>query len=132
MNSNHPMKSIIKINEPKHQQFLRKLKLFRNLGDEELKLVKKCLTIIEVPKEGIVFERYSKEQVLYVIRYGKLKLESIGNETRLFEMGDFFGEIGLMNTNYRTGTVTALEPSLLFCLNGPDLIDESRIPRERH
>jgi signal-transduction protein with cAMP-binding, CBS, and nucleotidyltransferase domain len=89
----------MKINEPRHQQFLRELKLFRNLGDEELKLVKKCLTIIEVPKEGIVFERYSKEQVLYIIRYGKLKLESIGNETRLFEMGDFFGEIGLMNTN---------------------------------
>ena len=115
-------------NESRHQSFLRELTLFKNLNDSELQLMIHHLTMKEVPEDGIVFEKYSKEQVLYIVHFGRLKIEPIGNDIIFLEKGDFFGEIGLLNTNYRTGTVTAMEPSMLFCLNGLDLVNELKIP----
>jgi hypothetical protein len=43
--------------ESSHQSFLRELSLFKNLDNRELKLMIKHLTIKEVSKDGIVFEK---------------------------------------------------------------------------
>ncbi len=114
--------------EPKHFDFLKSLPMFKNLEDAELKLVTKCLLPKEISKDEIVFNRLEKEQVLYIVRYGKLKLELLGNDETNFEKGDVFGEIAVINNKHRTGTIKASEPSLLFCLNGKDLLDEGKIP----
>jgi len=78
----------------------------------------------------VVFSRLEKEQVLYIVRFGELKLEIIGDKDKIFKKGDVFGEIAVLNNNFRTGTIIAIEPSLLFCLNGIDMIDGAKIPAE--
>jgi CRP-like cAMP-binding protein len=76
----------------------------------------------------MVFARLEKEQILYIVRYGSLKLEMVGHEDKFYQKGDVFGEIAVINNRHRTGTIKAEEPSLLFCLNGTDLLNEDKIP----
>ena len=113
--------------DKKHVDFLKTVFIFKDLDENELGTVIKCLTPKEVDKNEMVFARLEKEQVLYIVRYGKLKLEMIGHDDKFFEKGDVFGEIAVINNKHRTGTIKASEPSLLFCLNGKDLLDENKI-----
>ncbi len=61
----------------------------------------------------MVFARLEKEQVLYIVRYGRLKLEMIGYDDNYFEKGDVFGEVAVINNKHRSGTIKAVEPSLI-------------------
>jgi len=114
--------------DKKHVDFLKSVSIFNDLDENELGTVIKCLIPKQVDENEMVFARLEKEQVLYIVRYGKLKLEIMGNDDTNFEKGDVFGEIAVINNKHRTGTIKASEPSLLFCLNGKDLLDENKIP----
>ncbi|RLD57731.1 MAG: hypothetical protein DRJ05_09215 [Bacteroidetes bacterium] len=116
------------INNPKHIEFLKQVSIFRNLSNEELSLVIKYLTLKEVEENNLVFSRFEKEQVLYIVRYGKLNLDLAGGKNKVYEKGEVFGEIGLINNNFRAGTIRTLEPTLLLCLNRNDLMNDRRIP----
>ncbi len=114
--------------EGKHFEFLKGLSIFKNLEEPHLKVVAKCLTTKEVERGEVVFSRLEKEEVLYMVRYGEMKLEMPGVEDIRFKKGDVFGEIAVINNNFRTGTIRAEAPSLLFCLDGKDLTNDNRIP----
>jgi len=114
--------------EPKYFNFLKKVSIFNKLSDDELQIVTKCLSPKEVLEQELVFARLEREQVLYIVLQGKLSLELIGNQDKYFQPGDVFGEIAVINNNYRSGTIKALEPSLLLCFKGTDLLDENKIP----
>lgn len=114
--------------DSKHLDFLKEVSIFHNLTEKELDDVTKMLLPKEVSENEVVFSRLEKEQVLYIVRYGQLKLEKVGAEDIFFKKGDVFGEIAVLNNNFRTGTIKATEPSLLFCLHGKDLLNDKKIP----
>lgn len=116
--------------EPKHFDFLKGVSIFKNLSDKQIETVAKCLLPKEVDRNEVVFSRLEKEQVLYIVRYGELVMEMIGREDTQFDKGDVFGEIAVINNNFRTGTIKASEPTLLFCLHGIDLLNSNKIPAE--
>lgn len=116
--------------DSKHYDFLKSVSLFRNLSDPELKIIINFLTPKEVGRDEIVFSRLEKEHILYIVRYGTLKLEMAGLDDRWFNKGDVFGEVAFINNTLRTGTVKATEPSLLFCLNADDLEGDKQIPSD--
>ena len=116
------------INNPKHLEFLKQVSIFQNLSDDELSIVIKYLTLKEVDENSFVFSRFEKEQVLYIVRYGKLKLDLASGKSKTYFKGEVFGEIGLINNNFRSGTIMTLEPTLLMCLNRNDLMDDRRVP----
>lgn len=116
--------------EPKHYNFLKEVSILKSLSKEQLKAVTRCLLPKDVERNEVVFSRLEKEQVLYIVRFGELKLDMIGRDDTLFSKGDVFGEIAVLNNNFRTGTIKATEPSLLFCLHGIDLLDPKKIPAE--
>jgi len=116
------------ISEPKHYNFLQSVSIFKNLKKDDLDIVLKYLSPHEVAENNIVFARLDKEQILYIVRYGKLKLELNGRDDTVYDKGDVFGEIAVINKNFRSGTIRAIEPALLFCLNGKDLLDNKKIP----
>lgn len=116
--------------EPKHYNFLKEVSIFNSLGNDQLEAVTKCLLPKEVERDEVVFSRLEKEQVLYIVRFGRLKLDMIGREDTYFSKGDVFGEIAVLNNNFRTGTIKATESTLLFCLNGADLLNAKKIPAE--
>lgn len=113
--------------DAKHFEFLKEVDIFRELDDSQLKQVASCLMPKEVVENELVFSRLEKEQVMYIVRYGKLKLELVGGDDRIIEKGEVFGEVAVINNNYRTGTIKAVEPTLLFALNGLDLFDNDKI-----
>ena len=114
--------------DKKHVDFLKSVSIFEDLNESELKIVIKCLIPKEVDENEMVFSRLEKEQVLYIVRYGKLKLEMIGHDDKFFKKGDVFGEVAVINNNHRSGTIKAVEPSLLISLNGNDLLNDEKIP----
>lgn len=116
--------------DSKHYEFLKKVDIFRNLSETQLQAVVKCLIPKEVDRNEVVFSRLEKEQILYIVRYGELVLDKIGGENTAFSKGDVFGEIAVINNNFRTGTIKAKEPTLLFCLHGIDLLNSNKIPAE--
>ena len=116
------------LSQTKHIEFLKTVSVFKDLNEDELKFLIKSLFTKEIKEKELVFSRLEKERVLYIVRYGKLKLEMIGKEDKIYEKGDVFGEIALINNHYRTGTIRAVEPSLLICLNGNDLMNNNKIP----
>jgi CRP-like cAMP-binding protein len=111
-----------------HLDFLKSVPIFKGLDEKELEIVLECLVPKEVDENEMVFARLEKEKVLYIVRYGKLRLEMIGHDDKFFEKGDVFGEVAVINNNYRSGSIKALEPSLLISLNGNDLLNEDKIP----
>ena len=112
----------------KHLDFLKTVPIFKGLDEKELKIVIQCLIPKEVVENELVFARLEKEKVLYIVRYGKLKLEMVGHDDKFFEKGDVFGEVAVINNNHRSGTIKAVEPALLISLNGNDLLNEDKIP----
>ena len=116
------------LSQTEHIEFLKSISVFQDLNENELNSLTKTLFTKEIKENELVFSRLEKEQVLYIVRYGKLKLEMIGREDRIYGKGDVFGEIALINNHYRTGTIKAIEPSLLVCLTGNDLMDNNKIP----
>ncbi len=113
---------------PKHIEFLKAVKIFHRLDKEELKLIAGLLFTKEIDKDQHVFSRYENEQVLYIVRYGRLVLETGFDRESVLNKGDVFGEIAVINNHYRTGTIKATEPTLLFCLKGQALFE--KIPPE--
>ena len=114
--------------DKKHLDFLKSVAIFKDLDIKELEAIIKYLSPKEVDENEMVFARLEKEQVLYIVRYGKLKLEMIGHDDKFFEKGDVFGEVAVINNKHRSGTIKAVEPSLLISLNGNDLLNEEKIP----
>jgi CRP-like cAMP-binding protein len=109
------------------KDFLNSLNIFRNLNPEELDQVITCLYKREVEANEMLFSRLEKEQVLYIVREGKLNLDLPGNQEKCYKPGDVFGEIAMVSNNFRSGTITAVEKSLLYGLRKQDLINPEKV-----
>ncbi len=120
----------INFTDAEHFEFLKSVSIFKKLTDTELKQVVKYLYVKQIDKNETVFARLSSEQILYIVRYGKLKLEMPGQEDVIYEKGDVFGEISVINHKFRSGTIKAVEPSLLISLAGKDIFNTKKIPAE--
>lgn len=119
---------MVNIQDQKHLDFLQDVSIFSQLNKAEIKLVAPLLFVKEIETDQYVFSRFENEQVLYIVRFGSLVLETtLDTETKLTK-GDVFGEIAVINNHYRTGTIKAKEPTLLFGLNGNDLFE--KVPAE--
>jgi CRP-like cAMP-binding protein len=116
------------ISEKKHLDFLKKVNIFQNLSGDEIEDIAAHLFIKEIKAGDYVFSRFENEQILYIVRYGKLILETAPDAKNILNKGDVFGEIAVINNHYRTGTIKADEPALLFCLEGRVLLED--IPPE--
>ena len=108
----------------KHIDFLKEVSIFSKLSDDEIKSIAPLLFIKEIEEGQNVFARFENEQVLYIVRYGKLVLETSLESESILKKGDVFGEIAVINNHYRTGTIKATEPTLLFGLHGNDLFQK--------
>ncbi len=114
--------------EPEHFEFLKSVSIFKRLTDAEIEQVVKYLYIKQIAENETVFARLSTDQVLYIVRFGKLRLELPGQDDMIYEKTDVFGEIAVLNHKFRSGTIKAVDPSLLICFNGKDLFNEKKIP----
>ncbi len=102
---------------------LRKSDIFSILDEDELYKLSLLTNEIEVPKDEYVFSERQEGKTLYIVASGDLLLELMGKPFKTFSAGDNFGEVALVNDQIRTGSIKAINDSILICIKGKDLFD---------
>jgi CRP-like cAMP-binding protein len=103
------------------ETFLRRVFIFRNFSDSHLKQVIEDFRIISVKKgEDIVFQS-DEGTDLYIVLKGKVKVSLVGAEGNefvltIFNEGDFFGEMSLIDGKSRSANVIAEEDAFIGVL----------------
>jgi CRP-like cAMP-binding protein len=86
---------------------LRRVALFADLSDEELERVASLFKERRFPAGETVIQQGSGAAAFYVIHSGEAKVLVGGEEKRLLQPGDYFGEMALIDAGERTATVVA-------------------------
>lgn len=111
---------------------LKKVPLFQDLKDPNLKTVLKLLHERHYAADEVVFREGQNGAGMYIVKSGEvdivLKLED-GNEKLLVKLvpGQFFGELALLENTPRTATAIVRKPGVLLGLFQSDL--ESLVER---
>ena len=119
--------------------FLKKVKLFENLTEQELKTFSSKLKLIKVKEKEIIIEDGELGDKLYILCKGRVGISK--KITMLDEEEDrdktfivlsakdflFFGEIGLLGSQKRTATVTAYSDCELCTLTHKDFMQICKI-----
>ena len=97
------------------EAFLRQVSLFSDLSDEEIRELETVVQERSFRKNEVIFHVQDLGSALFVIKKGSVKVsmeDRHGKELilRILEEGEFFGEMSLLDGDYRSATVTALEP----------------------
>ncbi len=107
---------------------LSKHEVFATLDTSELNLLTGIIHEIVFPEGAIIFDTSATPRFLFYIVEGRLMLKLANNDYKTLLPGQLFGEIGLLNTNFRTGRVTAIEPTKIIKICGTRLFNEEFIP----
>lgn len=101
-------------------EFLKKIHLFRGLGDEQLKAVAEALQEQPYHEADTVFVQGSPADSLYFVYQGRTTLtrKMDTKDVRLGTLvrGDYFGEQGVLTGRFRNATVQAEKGTLLLVL----------------
>lgn len=94
---------------------LRRVTLFADLSDNELAEVEAIARKRSFRKHEVIFHSQEPGSALFILTRGRVKVsinDRQGREIilRILEAGDFFGEMSLLDGEYRSATVTTLEP----------------------
>ncbi len=102
------------------EKTLRGLWLFDGLSDSELKAVARYADELDVPAGKTLAAQDAIAHEFFVIEDGAAEVREDGELINDLGPGDFFGEIGLLETERRTATVTASTPMRLVVMHGRD------------
>jgi CRP-like cAMP-binding protein len=95
---------------------LKRIPLFSDASDDELKKVAVFAESREVPKGEVVLEEGSFSRELLAIEDGKAEVTREGEHIADLGKGDIFGETGMLDDSMRTATVTATSPLRLISM----------------
>lgn len=96
---------------------VRQVALFRGLTEEDIaKIFARGMTI-RVLKGETVFYKGTVGSQIYVVLEGAVEVRDDDKTIATLRTGDTFGEMALLDSEPRSATVTALEPSHLFVLS---------------
>lgn len=110
------------------RESLRVIPIFREASDEDLDNLALHLIERSFPKDAIIVDEGLAGDYMYVIRSGRVKVTKASEDGReqilnLFNVGDFFGEMSLLDNRPRSASVTTLEPTCLLALSRRDFLD---------
>jgi len=98
--------------------------VFSELDTEELKTLSAIIHTNSFSEGTVIFDTNKTPKYLFYIKKGRLLLKLANNEYKTLMAGHLFGEIGLLNTDFRTGLVTAIEPTEVIQICGTRLFEE--------
>lgn len=93
---------------------IRKIPVFGDLTDEELKVISTFATLEELPAGAIAVREGDFANRFMAIDEGEARVTRAGSEIGSLGAGDIFGEIGLIEKERRTATVEAITPLRLI------------------
>ncbi len=109
------------------RESLRKIPLFGGANETDLDCLATCLIERRYPKDSIIVEEGLPGDYMYVIQDGRVKVTKASEDGRekimnIFDEGDFFGEMALLDRLPRSASVKTLEPTLLLALSRRDFL----------
>lgn len=107
------------------KRIFAKVPLFSKLSDEELGDVINLASTRQYGKKNVIVQEGDMGNALYVIIEGSVKISYYAPDGRevilsIFSVGDFFGEMSLLDSQPRSATVTTLETSKLASIRHKD------------
>lgn len=87
---------------------VKKIKIFSDLSDEELKVITTFATSKRVPAGQVAVREGDFANRFMAIEHGEARVIRNGTEVGRLGPGEIFGEIGLIERERRTATVEAI------------------------
>jgi CRP/FNR family transcriptional regulator, cyclic AMP receptor protein len=106
---------------------LEEMRLFSGISRKELDRVAKGAIEVDVPEGFHLVRQGHVAYEFFVIQRGTANVVKDGETVAELGPGDFFGEIGMMETERRTADVVATSPMFLVVMHQADF---SRIEEE--
>ena len=100
---------------------------FSDLGDRELDLLSQLVVTKVFPPDNLIVLAHDEGDSLYVIVRGQVKVSIISEDGRevilsMLGIGDFFGEMSLLDGKPRSATVISVEETEVVCLRRGDFV----------
>jgi len=112
----------------KDEEFLSQVPLFHSLSEEAMKGLLANIRKIRFKKGEALFKKGMDGDSLFIIKRGKVKIV-IGSEDgeeiilAIFSVGDFFGEMSLLDGMPRSADAVAIEDTEVMMLNHREFIN---------
>ena len=106
-------------------EFLKNIKLFSSLTDDELQEVCKRVIVEEFKKSEVILHEEDANDYMYIILIGKVKVMQATEDGKeiilaIHRADEFFGEISLIDGKTSPATVLATENSLIAIISKGD------------
>ena len=108
---------------------LKKISIFSGLNDEELEEILKLSSSKKYSKNNeIIIREGDSGDSFYMISNGKVKVTREDENGKvvvvsIMGVGDFFGEMSLIDDSYRSANVVSMTDTELLTLNGKDFLN---------
>lgn len=106
---------------------LKEHEVFSALSESELASLAPIAKQTSFEEGAIVFDIGQQPNYLFFIINGSLRLHLANNEYKTLQKGQLFGEIGVINADFRSGTVTAVEPTEVISICGGRLFESAHV-----
>lgn len=105
---------------------LQRVDLFKSLSKPELQQLAQWADEVEVAEGTVLGREGAFAYEFFVIEEGAAEVVVGGEKVTELGPGEWFGEIGLLASERRTGTVTAISPMRLIVIFGPNFRELAR------
>jgi hypothetical protein len=99
---------------------LREVALFNNLSAEAVESIAEAITVIDIPKNQIIFNQGDLPDGLYIIAKGQVVVKRDSAVLKEYHENEFFGELALLDNEPRTGTATSTTDCVLYLVEKSD------------
>jgi CRP-like cAMP-binding protein len=103
-----------------HEGFLAKVPIFENCEQAEIASIAAVAQQHEYAPGQIIVTQGTPGQAFYMITSGRVSIERDGVSLGMFGIGDFFGEMSLLDSAPRSATIRAVEQTTCLMLSSWD------------
>ena len=110
-----------------HSELLKRVPLFETLDAEELGALSRVALRRTFPRDRVVIMAEEEGDTLFVISGGKVKVSIVSEDGRevilsILGVGDFFGEMSLLDGHPRSANVTTMQETELLMVRRADFL----------
>jgi CRP-like cAMP-binding protein len=118
------------ISEKEMLDAISKHEVFSGFDRDATGKLEKALSYLTVAKNSQIFEMGDQPNLIYYLLKGTLTLKFPDNSIIQLQEGELIGEIGVLNGDFRLGTLTANADSAVIAIDGARLFDSNYMPPE--
>jgi CRP/FNR family transcriptional regulator, cyclic AMP receptor protein len=105
---------------------LAKVPVFETLADEDLERIAEVAVPRSFEAGQVIFREGDASDTCYIVRDGRARAVRAHSDGRVitlanFGSGDIFGELAIFESEKRSATVEAVEPTHVIAILGPDM-----------